>query len=78
MTRPQYINKPFQNLPLKQRACFILHLAGFSSYEIEKAFCLPRRTISHYISTSYDELGTDFCPPSRYIYEETDDTTPTV
>ena len=41
--RPKYINKPFQRLPLKKRACFILHLSGFSTRQIEKQI----RQIAH-------------------------------
>ena len=35
MKRPKYVNRPFTRLPLKQRACFILHLAGFTHRQIK-------------------------------------------
>jgi DNA-directed RNA polymerase specialized sigma24 family protein len=34
MNRPQYIRKPFDRLPLKQRAVFILHISGMSYRQI--------------------------------------------
>lgn len=34
LKRPQFVNKPFSRLPLKQRAVFVLHLAGFTDREI--------------------------------------------
>ena len=47
-------------LPLKQRACFILHLSGFSTREVAKLFVTSHMSISRYITESYDLLGTDF------------------
>lgn len=49
-TRPKYINKPFKNLPLKKRAVFILHLAGFTYREIMalKIVASPS-TVSHWL-----------------------------
>ena len=55
MKRPTYIQKPFHRLPLKQRAIFILHLAGFSCREIERATETDHVTVSRLISTGYEE-----------------------
>jgi len=56
MKKPQYINKPFKNLPLKQRAVFILHLAKFSTREILSLGIISGLdTVSRYITKSYDE-----------------------
>lgn len=54
--RLKYINKPFKNLPLKQRAIFILHLAGFTYREIQKLKIVASpETISKAIINGYKE-----------------------
>jgi len=60
MTCPKYVNKPFQRLPLKKRACLILHLAGLSTRQIEKAIETDHVTVSRYINEGYDEYGNYF------------------
>lgn len=53
--RIKYINKPFNRLPFKKRAVFILHLAGFSSREIERLIATDYSTITRWIKKSYEE-----------------------
>lgn len=60
MTRHKYINKPFNRLPLKLRACFILHHAGFSCRDIERAFGTPYRTVSRYIAIACEEYDEEY------------------
>lgn len=51
-----FVNKPFERLPLKQRAVFVLHLAGFTQREIASLFDeLSQATTSRYISKGYKE-----------------------
>ena len=58
-TRPRYLVgcKPFWRLPLKQRAVFVLHLAGFTQREISKLIRTSLQTINTYISNGYKEYG---------------------
>ncbi len=65
--RPKYINKPFARLPLKQRACWILHLAGMSTRDIQKAIGTPYRTVSNYIQRGYKEYPTVFGTESTIV-----------
>jgi hypothetical protein len=62
MTKPKYIRKPFDRLPLKQRAIYILWLAGFTCREIEKITETDHVTVSRYVLSIYDkyadEIGT--------------------
>jgi DNA-directed RNA polymerase specialized sigma24 family protein len=62
MTKPKYIRKPFDRLPLKQRAIYILHLAGFTNREIGKLlatdFTWVNRLISKSYNKYYDEIAT--------------------
>lgn len=55
-----YINKPFDRLPLKQRAIFILHLAGFTQREIRDLLRTDRNLVSSAISMGFKEYGDDF------------------
>lgn len=49
MTRPKYINKPFQDVPEQARIWLILYLAGFSLRRLSSLFRTPKSTI-------YDEI----------------------
>ena len=64
MTKLRYINKPFDRLPLKQRACFILHLAGFSYRQIKLLLVTGMDTITKAIVSGYSNyhgnLGTNY------------------
>jgi len=51
----KYINKPFQRLPLKLRACFILYVAGFTYRQIQQLGIASPRTISKSIKMGKDE-----------------------
>ena len=56
--RPKYVNKPFQNLPLKQRTIFILHLAGFTYREIQSLkLVASHRDISQAIKKGYENYN---------------------
>ena len=57
--RPKYINKPFHLLPLKQRAIFILHLAGFTQREIASLIRTSVSTINYYICRSYEKYNVE-------------------
>ena len=58
MKRPKYINRPFTRLPLKQRACFILHLAGFTQREMLRVLSVASfKTINAYIKHGIEEYG---------------------
>jgi len=50
MTRPKYIRKPFDRLPLKQRAIYILWLAGFTQKEIGKMLVISQPAVTQAIS----------------------------
>lgn len=51
-----FVNKPFERLPLKQRAVFILHLAGFTQREIAKLLDeTSTATVNRCISKGYKE-----------------------
>lgn len=52
--RLKYVNKPFGELPLKQRACFVLyHFAGLTYDEIEKVGVASRATIAQAVKRGY-------------------------
>jgi len=55
--RKHFVNKPFERLPIKQRAVFILHLAGFTQREVSKLLKTSLRDINTYISRGYKEYG---------------------
>jgi len=55
MKRPKYINKPFNRLPLKLRACYILILAGFTYKQIQQVSKASSRTISQAIKRACEE-----------------------
>ena len=60
LKRPKYLvgNKPFCRLPLKQRAIFVLHLAGFTQRELIKLKLVTSlRDTSKYIAKGYEEYG---------------------
>jgi len=58
-SRPKYLvgNKPFNRLPLKQRAIFVLWLAGFTYRDIEALGMASRKTITNAIRKGYEEYG---------------------
>jgi len=55
--RPKYLvgNKPFNRLPIKQRAIFILHLGGFTYEDIQALGIASNNTISKAISRGRKE-----------------------
>ena len=55
--RPKYLsgNKPFNRLPLKQRAIFILHTAGMTYRDIQKLSIATPKSISRAIKKGYEE-----------------------
>lgn len=58
LKRPKYLvgNKPFCRLPLKQRAIFVLHMAGFTYRELIKLKIVASpETISKVITMGYSE-----------------------
>jgi len=58
LKRPKYLvgNKPFSRLPLKERAIFVLHMAGFTCRDIEKVLSgTSRSAISRWIVNGYGE-----------------------
>lgn len=60
LKRPKYLvgNKPFCRLPLKQRAIFILHMAGFTQRELIKLKLVTSlRDTSKSIAKGYEEYG---------------------
>jgi len=58
-SRPKYLvgHKPFNRLPLKQRAIFILWLAGFTYKEIEAVSKASSKTITNAITKGCKEYG---------------------
>jgi transposase len=54
MTRPKYIRKPFDRLPLKKRAVFILHMGGMSYREIADLLKIGRSS-AHRIGVEGNE-----------------------
>ena len=56
----KYINKPFDRLPFKKRATFILHLAGFTAEQIASLEIPSLGTVKRYITQSYKEYDTFF------------------
>ena len=52
MKRPKYINRPFNNLPLKQRAILILYISGFTYADMKKMLRVGRTTISSTIKAN--------------------------
>ena len=57
MKRPKYTNRPFARLPLKQRACFILYMAGFTTRQIGTLIVTSYVTVSRYIKHGIEEYG---------------------
>ena len=60
LKRPKYLvgNKPFCRLPLKQRAIFVLHMAGFTYEDMLKLkIVVSPETISRYLAKGYGEYG---------------------
>jgi len=55
LKRPKYVNKPFSRLPLKQRAVFVLFLAGFTYKELQKLGVAAPECISDSIKRGYGE-----------------------
>jgi DNA-directed RNA polymerase specialized sigma subunit len=53
MKRPKYINRPYQYLPLKQRAIYILSLAGITQEEIGKLLVVSQQGVSKVLSSIY-------------------------
>lgn len=59
--RPKYVNKPFSRLPLRQRAVFVLHMAGFTIREIAKlVYGTKRNKVSRLIIKSYKEYSVEY------------------
>ena len=58
LKKPKYVNKPFNRLPLKRRAVFILHLAGFTYRELMSLGIASPKTISRAISMAKGEKYT--------------------
>jgi len=60
LKRPKYLvgNKPFCRLPLKQRAIFVLHMAGFTEREIAKLLNgASKGSVNRAKSMGYNEYG---------------------
>ena len=56
--RPKYVNKPFSRLPLKQRAVFVLYLAGFTYRELSRLkLVASHRDISSFIKRGFEEYN---------------------
>ena len=52
----KYNNLPFNYLPtLKQKACYILYLAGFTYQEIESLGMVSRKTITRAIKSGNEQ-----------------------
>jgi DNA-directed RNA polymerase specialized sigma24 family protein len=51
----KYSNRPFDNLRIKTRAVFVLHLAGFTNKEIANICHISLRTIIRYIQAGLKE-----------------------
>jgi DNA-directed RNA polymerase specialized sigma24 family protein len=59
LKRPKYLvgNKPFSRLPLKQRAIFILYMAGLTYNDLQQLSIASPRTISKVIKRAYEEYN---------------------
>ncbi len=53
----QYINKPFHEFKLRQRATLVLDMAGFTIREIATLLKISTSTVTHYILSGYEHLG---------------------
>jgi len=71
MTRRRYINKPFDRLPLKRRAIFILYISGFTYREIKSLLGTGSDFVSSTISSSWKEYYKNLgSKPSIYEGED--------